>query len=296
MSLEMHCHSMFSVDGRGTPEDLVDVAAARGITALALTDHNSLGGLPRARAQAEKQGIRFLPGVEFDATWQGRSYHFVALGIDPASSSLRDLVERNFSVYEHTFRLYLKHLETQFSGIEQTLLQELPARYPTHPDPVLNQWFARDVLIRQGVVPDRDAFTHAIAEARKQAVEEEGPEIFKRFASLEEVLPATHKAGGILVLAHVAYYLAGDAEAQIALIHNVVEYGVDGFELYHPLNMAEPHFDQLVAEAEALGCVTTGGSDSHDASQPDKNPIGCGSVPAVLLDRIDEAISTRKAG
>ena len=98
--IELHCHSLFSVDARGTPEDLVDVAVGRGITAIALTDHNNLGGLSRTEAQAARHGIRFLPGVELDASCKDRSYHFVAIGFDAEDSALTDLVDRNFSVYD----------------------------------------------------------------------------------------------------------------------------------------------------------------------------------------------------
>jgi 3',5'-nucleoside bisphosphate phosphatase len=295
MSLEMHCHSMFSVDGRGTPEDLVDVAAGRGITALALTDHNSLGGLRRAREQAETHGMRFLPGVEFDARLEGKGYHFVAVGFDPDDRELSNLAERNFSVYEHTFRLCLEQFEALgYPDLEGELLEGLAARYPGHPAPVINMWYARDVLLESGLVPDRDAFDRLVGDARKRVISDRGPKVFRQFACLEEVLSTVHKAGGILVLAHVAQYLAGNPDAQVAFIRALIEQGLDGFELRHPLNLVEPHFDRLVAEAHNLGCVITGGSDCHDAGQDLKNPIGQCDVSCDLLDRIDEAISTRR--
>ncbi len=295
MPIELHCHSLFSVDARGTPEDLVDVAVGRGITAIALTDHNNLGGLSRTEAQAARHGIRFLPGVELDASCKDRSYHFVAIGFDAEDSALTDLVDRNFSVYEHAFRLYLAEFPAMgYPDLEQALLEALPQRYPTHPQPVLNQWFARDVLLRQGLLADREAFPGLIGEARKRVIAERGSDAFRRFASLEETLPVVHGAGGILVLAHVANYLQGDADAQLALIRDLVGTGLDGFELYHPINRAEPHFDRLVAEAADLGCVATGGSDCHDAVQTGKNPIGCADVPDDLLAQIDDTVSTRK--
>ena len=297
MSLEMHCHSMFSVDGRGTPEDLVDVAVDRGITALALTDHNSLGGLQRARGQAETHGIRFLPGVEFDARWEDSGYHFVAIGFDPDDRELNDLADRNFSVYEHTFRLCLEQFGALgYPDLEGELLDGLAARYPGHPAPVINMWYARDVLLESGLVPDRDAFGRLVGDARKRVISDRGPNIFRQFACLEEVLSAVHRAGGILVLAHVAQYLAGDPEAQVAFIRVLIEQGVDGFELRHPLNLAEPHFDRFVTETRNLGCVITGGSDCHDAGQDLKSPIGQSDVSCDLLGRIDEAISARRTG
>ena len=295
MPIELHCHSMFSVDARGTPEDLVDVAAGRNITALALTDHNSIGGLSRAEAQASRHGIRFLPGVELDAIWKDRSFHFVAMGFDPKDGPLTDLVDRNFSVYEHAFRLYLAEFPALgYPDLEPRLLEALPHRYPTHPTPVLNQWFARDVLLEQGMLAERDAYAGLVGEARKRVVAERGADVFRRFADIGETLSAVHGAGGILVLAHVANYLQGDADAQLTLVRDLVSIGLDGFELYHPMNLAEPHFNRLVAEAADLNCVATGGSDCHDALHADKNLIGCADVSDDLLDRIDEALATRR--
>ena len=295
MPIELHCHSMFSVDARGTPEDLVDVAVERGITGIALTDHNSLGGLARTKAQAARHGIRFLPGVELDAVWKDRSFHFVAIGFDSDDRALNDLVDRNFSAYEHAFRLYLAEFPTLgYPDLGPRLLEALPERYPSHPAPVLNQWFARDVLLEQGMLAERDDFVGLIGEARKRVVAERGKDVFRKFADLEETLSAVQGAGGILVLAHVANYLQGDADAQLTLIRGLVGIGLDGFELYHPINRAEPHFDRLVTEAADLNCVVTGGSDCHNASQPDNNPIGCADVPDDVLGRIEETLSTRR--
>lgn len=294
MPLELHCHSLFSVDGRGTPEDLVDTAADRGITVLALTDHNTMGGLARARARAEARGIRFIPGMEMDAVWRGGSRHFVALGVDPENAPLKALAGRNFDTYARTFGLYLPHLESRFPGIEVRLREALPARYPSHPAPVLNQWFARDVLLQQGLVADRDTFGALMADIRKEVAAERGRDGAPGFACLEETLAAVRGAGGILVAAHVAQYDPGDAEAQLTAIREGIRDGLDGFELYHPLNLAEPHFDRLATEASEFDCVATGGSDCHDAGQNEKNPIAGVQVPDALLGRIDAALNARR--
>ena len=297
MPLELHCHTLFSVDGRCTPEELVDVAADRGITTLALTDHNSLDGLARAGRRAGERGIRFLTGVELDAIWQGRGLHFVAVGFNADDRALSELAARSFSIYEHTFGLLLEHFaELGHPGLEAELRERLPNRYPTHPSPVLNQWFARDVLLEEGLFPDREAFGALISEAKKRVEADLGPKVFRGFPNLDEVLPTVHRAGGILVLAHVAYHYPGDEAVQLSLARDLVEFGLDGFELYHPSNLAEPHFNRLVALADELGCVATGGSDCHDCSQNGKNPVGCSNTPDNLLDRIDEALSSRHTG
>ncbi len=78
MNVDLHCHSTAS-DGLLRPEDLVARAAANGVEMLALTDHDDVSGLARARAEAESRGVRFVDGVEISVTWEGSTVHIVGL-------------------------------------------------------------------------------------------------------------------------------------------------------------------------------------------------------------------------
>ena len=86
-NFDLHCHSTAS-DGLLGPADLVRRAAERGVTTLALTDHDELSGLDTAREAARSAGIRFVDGVEISVTWGGITVHIVGLGIDPTSAAL----------------------------------------------------------------------------------------------------------------------------------------------------------------------------------------------------------------
>jgi predicted metal-dependent phosphoesterase TrpH len=86
-NFDLHCHSTAS-DGLLGPAELVRRAAARGVTTLALTDHDVLSGLAEARDSARNSGIRFVNGVEISVTWSGSTIHVVGLGIDPESEAL----------------------------------------------------------------------------------------------------------------------------------------------------------------------------------------------------------------
>jgi len=85
--IDLHCHSTLS-DGLLSPEDLVAHAASRGVRVLALTDHDEVGGLARARAAAEQLGISFIDGVEISVTWKNRTLHIVGLRVDPQHPEL----------------------------------------------------------------------------------------------------------------------------------------------------------------------------------------------------------------
>ena len=81
-NIDLHCHSTVS-DGLLTPTQLVERAATRGVSMLALTDHDDLGGLGEARRVANKKNIIFINGVEISVTWRNKTLHIVGLDVDP---------------------------------------------------------------------------------------------------------------------------------------------------------------------------------------------------------------------
>ncbi len=84
--IDLHTHSTAS-DGSLAPAALLDRAAARGVTGLALTDHDTLAGLAEARGRAEAHGIAFLAGIELSTGWRGLDeVHLLGYGVDGAGS------------------------------------------------------------------------------------------------------------------------------------------------------------------------------------------------------------------
>jgi 3',5'-nucleoside bisphosphate phosphatase len=288
MSVELHCHSLFSVDGFATPEEMADSAAAAGIVTLALTDHNTVEGLARCRARAEGLGLRFIDGVEFDAMWREVEYHFVAFGFAPDDPALRRLCIRQFGQYEINFARFLPVLEQRYGVTRQDLAAGLPNYYRSRPEPVINKWYARSFLLSRGVFRDGKAATETMSEVAAEA--ERGVSKPWDWAQVEEVRDTVHAAGGLLLLAHPAGYRRGNLRAQLGLIEGFLRIGLDGFELYHPSNLLEPHFDALVSEARRLGCAVSGGSDSHrDPTRTVQAPRGF-AVPDWVIETIDKAL------
>ena len=86
--IDLHTHSTTS-DGALTPSQLVQAAVQNGCRLLALTDHDHTGGLAEARAEAERQNIQFINGVEISVTWRHRTIHIVALDFDEHNTALQ---------------------------------------------------------------------------------------------------------------------------------------------------------------------------------------------------------------
>ncbi len=277
MSLELHCHTLFSVDGRGTPEALVESAAHNGVSLLAVTDHNNTASYPRVAARATELGLETLCGIELDAFWGGETLHFLGLGVDPTHPALRALSERHLARYARLGAAVSAGMNAR--GFPPPGPEGLSERYPTHPAPVFNPWYLRDYF------RENPAAKAAFYPALKQAVEGE-PE---SWASFPEVRDAVRAAGGLLLLAHVARFRPGHAEGQAGLIKDLLEIGMDGFELYHPSNTADPAFPELRALAERLGCPVSGGSDSHAPG----DSVGSSAAPEALAGPLLAALRQR---
>jgi len=93
MLADLHCHSTRS-DGQLSPSDLVDRAAEKGVTMLALTDHDTLNGIDEARQQAAQYDMQIVSGIEFSSVWNGIGIHIVGLGFDEQHPVMQKAVQR----------------------------------------------------------------------------------------------------------------------------------------------------------------------------------------------------------
>src|SRR6059058_5165051 len=92
-NVDLHCHSTAS-DGTLAPADVVRLAQRSGLTALALTDHDTIAGVGEAAAEAKRLGLDFLPGIEISAEYpHPGTMHILGYGVDPTKDSLRSLTE-----------------------------------------------------------------------------------------------------------------------------------------------------------------------------------------------------------
>jgi predicted metal-dependent phosphoesterase TrpH len=293
MSVELHRHSLFSVDAWQTPEEIAEEAAAVGNRVLSLTDHNAVDGLARCAARSRDLGVRFIAGAEFDVNWQGREFHVLGFGFDPVNPGIAILCRKQFAQYTANFNRFLPIIQRRFGISRDALARGLDTCYPTNPAPVLNKWFAGRYLTEIGVFPGPAAARTAISEIAAEA--ESGIEKPWDWADISEVRDAVHDAGGILLLAHVAGYARGDLQGQLRLIEQSLAENLDGFELYHPANMAEPHFRNLRDAAKRIGCAVSGGSDSHSDSGRSVQAGQGFNVPNWVIETIDAALARRNS-
>uniref|UniRef100_A0A832MJM1 PHP domain-containing protein n=1 Tax=Eiseniibacteriota bacterium TaxID=2212470 RepID=A0A832MJM1_UNCEI len=240
--VDLHTHTTFS-DGALDPEALVALAVERGLAALAVTDHDSVEALPRARAAAPST-LEIVPGIEVSTTAAGLDLHVLGYYVDPEHAGLRARLER-------------------FRGERVARAEAILARLAD-----LGHAVARDevlALAGHGVV-GRPHVAQALVRAGHVATVDEA---FRRFLAPhgaayvprpafrpEEAIALIHGAGGVSVLAHPGAAL-GDTLAE-----RLVAAGLRGVEVWHPQHAA-PAMRRWRAFAARFGLIATGGSDFH---------------------------------
>ena len=191
--IDLHCHSTAS-DGVLSPEDLLDRAAAKGVTHLALTDHDTVAGFTAAASSAAKNNISLIAGTELSCVWRGHTIHVVGLDFDPDNPEFQSALERqNGNRWSRARAIADKLVKTGVSNLLDKATAKAGGDVPGRPH------FAR-ALVEEGVVKDSaQAFKRYLGQGKPGDVKAYWPE-------LEEVIQWILGAGGVAVLAHPRKY------------------------------------------------------------------------------------------
>jgi len=267
MKIDLHSHSTVS-DGLDSPAVLVERMAAAGLTAFALTDHDTLQGLPEAREAARRLGIELISGAEISAEWGGQDdIHILALFVDETNSRfLSQLATRQTERRTRGERMARKLVEHGYA-------LDLDAIRADVGDGVWGRPHLARALIRAGYAASNDeAFDRFLGREHPWYVP------YEKWKA-EEVIAAIREAGGVSSLAHAVWYREQDA-----LVAALAAAGLDAIEVFHPDHDAEQE-RRFAALADARGLLTTAGSDFHGTIEGRKSP-GAVFGDGAMLDRL----------
>lgn len=249
---DLHMHSTAS-DGTDKPSVVVAHAKENGLTLMALTDHDSVGGVEEAMEAGERLGIRVIPAIEFDTEYQSE-LHMLGYNVDIHNEELLGVVRRAADRRIERNREIFRRMREAGYDIEPHL---------PHTDGTITRAHIAMAIVSMGLADDmHDAFMRFLKEGRV------GFFNFKR-PSPEEIIDVIHRAGGISVLAH-PYHASGNV---IALCERLIAHGLDGLEAYHS-SASEGQAETLVSLANQRGVLVTCGSDSHGNNRKNVS-IGC---------------------
>jgi hypothetical protein len=270
--IDLHTHSTCS-DGTLTPPELLAAARACGLSALSITDHDTLAAYDGPDLAGLGLGVEVLVGVELSLTWPRGNCHLLAYGLDPRHEGLRralaDLrvwrAERNVEMIE---RLAGAGLPIDFESVE-VLAGGEPIGRPEEDRPQVGRPHMALALLRAGAV-------ESITQAFERWLSDDSPcYVPRRDLDHELAFDLVRQAGGAAVLAH-PYQTGLDGETLERAVAGWVGLGLDGLEVWYSRHTAA-QVAQYEALARRFGLVMTVGSDFHGATKPD---IALGQVAA----------------
>lgn len=257
--VDFHLHSNYS-DGAQTPLELVRQVMANRLRAFALTDHDSMAGIPAVRAvlgSLEAQ-VRFIPGVECSARFQGQEVHVLGYFTQDQPPAMLDYLKEAVLERRERNRKMIDRLKALGYAIRDEDLTEPDGGDKVHGRVHMALWLVRHA----GFPTVGHAFAELLNEGRPAYVPRERKKV-------REVAAVIRKAGGVAVLAHPQQYgwcaCPPDPEADRMLRHRfslIRDRGVQGIECFHGGASAEQSA-MMQAVASGLGMICTAGSDSH---------------------------------
>jgi predicted metal-dependent phosphoesterase TrpH len=267
-------HSVFS-DGTNTPAELVAMAEKRSLKAIALTDHDTVGGIPHLLAAAENASVEAIPGIELSADCERGTMHILGYLFDHTCETLLAQIdkiqkgreERNLEILKKLNKLGYTLL---WSDVEKHIGSGVVGR----------PHFAAALVERGHVKSRKAAFELLLAKGR--------PGYADRFRlTAKECIELIRQAGGVSVLAHPATIYLPDDKLK-ALVGKLKNLGLNGIEVYYAENRPENR-KKFMGWAEQFDLICTGGTDFHGNNTPDiKVGTGFGQlcVPDEVLDNL----------
>lgn len=246
MKADLHMHSTAS-DGVHAPQEVMRLAAEAGYTHVALTDHDSMAGMPAAREAALRLGIRLIPGVELSCGAQ-KEIHILGYGCDPEDAALRAFCARRVAQREARAEAMVERLCALGKPIEMRRVRELAHGAIARPH------VARALLEAGHVASVSDAFERYLRPGKPAYVPKEDVKV-------AEAVRLIAQAGGVAVLAHPMELKMGETQLE-SLVGEWKEQGLAGLEAYHPSAQGN-HAAALARMARREGLLVTGGSDFH---------------------------------
>ena len=246
MASDLHMHTTYS-DGRLTPEELVAAAKDAGLRYMAITDHDTVGGIGHLyeTGMYPCKSIRIIPGIEFSAHHPLREIHILGYNIDifygPLVDKLNDITEARWT----RFSEMVAKLQQLGYDVSETEVLTLAGASKS-----ISRSHIGRVLVKKGYFPSiREAFDALLANGQPAYVPHYRLEV-------REIVDLVKAAGGTPVLAHPK--LVGDD----ALVERICQSGIEGLECFYPRHNEEDT-QRYLAMADRYGLLVSGGSDYH---------------------------------
>lgn len=272
--IDLHTHTTFS-DGTYSPAELIDLASQKGLNAIAVTDHDTVDGLPEALAQGRSIGLEVIPGVELSIEYDLPDHghiHLLGLFLDPSSPELNQGLAWLRTKRDERTPKILDLLNDH--GIH---IPEDEIRIRAGQGSVGRPHIARFLLEKGHVSSMQEAFDSYLKKGAPAYVPKE------KFP-LEKAIDMVRSASGLPILAH-PYSLKLKGVELREFISSMKDMGLAGLEAYYS-NHSEEQTQEYLALAAELDLCVSGGTDFHGDNKPDimlGTGLGDLSIPHSVL-------------
>lgn len=266
MAVDLHIHSTAS-DGCLTPAQVVDLAASKGLSAIALTDHDTVDGLSQALERGGQVGLAVLPGIEMSCEVGEQEYHILGYCLDFQSPKLHSRLHRLLLSRENRLQLMVERLDKSGVRLDFTRVMEIAG------DGAVGRPHIAQAMIERGYVNSRaEAFARYLNRGQPGWVARE--KILPR-----DAIQLIRQVGGVPVWAHPGRHFTPE------VLNELMNFGLMGIEAWHP-DHPEQHARAIAAEARYRNLIVTGGSDFHCSGEG--WTLGSYAVPDWTIDQLME--------
>jgi predicted metal-dependent phosphoesterase TrpH len=272
--VDLHLHTTWS-DGRWEPRRVVDEAAERGLAAIAITDHDVIGGLAEARQVADKLGVALLDGVELTADWNGKTVHMLGYGIDPGNETLVGALDRGRALMAAHVEGVLAALEQAGTPLTMDDLARYRVRYASGAALVL-------AMVQQGILKRAKNGGALLRLASREP----------RAYTAVEAIELIHAAGGLAALAHPAKIVRDRPHLTADELRPLAEAGLDALEVWQIVHRQQERAHYM-GVAQDLALEIVGGSDCHGPKRESGPRIGSQRVPVEVYERLLDVLARR---
>ena len=269
--VDLHTHTTAS-DGTLSPPQLVVHALEVGLSAIAVTDHDTMGGLDAAFDAARASAFEVVPGVEISTSHAGVEVHLLGYFVDPSWSELAEQLlsrrdDREERAQEMVARLGALGVHIEYEDVKREAGRGAVGR--PH---------VAAALVTKGWVRDKqEAFDRWLGDGRPAAVP-------KPVFPLAGAIALLRELGAVPVVAHPGLLKRPDLVAEMPAL------GIEGVEVFYPKHLPQQQKD-LALFARDHGLVATGGSDFHSPGQP--AALGSQRIAAEVLEQLRARIPRR---